>query len=108
TAVRPPVTAHNDDRLRATLDAGVPLLYSHGAMRWEDLPAHVRAASAVRRRGRELLIVQDDVNALALADARGRARAVLLPRGPGGRRLFDDSLGNKRDKLDLEACAALP
>jgi len=31
--------------------------------------------------------------------------ALALPRGAGGRRLFDETLGNKGHKLDLEACA---
>jgi hypothetical protein len=72
-----------------------------------ELPAHVRAASAVRRFAKRIVIVQDDVNALAVRDARGAVRPLLLPAHASGRRVFDDTFGNKRDKLDLEACVAL-
>ena len=40
--------------------------------------------------------------------ATGLCRAVTLPPGEGGLRQFDDVRGNKRFKLDLEACAAVP
>ncbi|HEU4619276.1 MAG TPA: hypothetical protein VFV10_14650 [Gammaproteobacteria bacterium] len=108
TAIRPTLKAALDRRLAASIDSIVPVFYADGAAPTEDLPRHVRAASAIRRFGDGLLIVQDDVNALAVVDARGAARPILLPRGPGGRRRFDDTIGNKHDKLDLEACAALP
>jgi hypothetical protein len=74
----------------------------------EGLPAHVRAASALRRLGERLVVVQDDVNALAVRGADGAYRPVLLPPHPSGQRVFDDSLGNKHFKLDLEASAVLP
>ena len=54
------------------------------------------------------MIVQDDVNVLALRDAAGRIRPRLLPWGDGRRRRFDDTLGNKAAKLDLEAGVVLP
>jgi hypothetical protein len=91
----------------ATLHDLVPLRYSSGGDR-DGLPAHVRAASALRRFENRLVIVQDDVNALAVRDAVGAVRPVLLPAHASGRRVFDDTLGNKRDKLDLEACVTLP
>lgn len=94
--------------LIAVLDQVQPLVYADGASARHDLPGHVRAASAVRRFGSRLLVVQDDTNALATLPATGGAvKAVLLPVGPDGRRVFDDAIGNKRLKLDLEACAAL-
>jgi hypothetical protein len=99
------LTARFEAGCAATLDELVPLYYEHAA---EGLPAHVRSASALRRFGDRLVIVQDDVQALAVRDARGAVRAVLLPPHPTGRRVFDDTLGNKRDKLDLEACVVLP
>jgi hypothetical protein len=75
----------------------------------EDLPPYVRAVSAVRRWQGGMVFVQDDVSALALGDAHGgQLKPLLLPRGPGGRRRFEKALGNKADKLDLEAMAVLP
>jgi len=66
----------------------------------------VRAASAVRRFAQRLVIVQDDVNALAVRESSGAVTPVLLPPHTSGR-VFDDAHGNKRDKLDLEACVSL-
>ena len=74
-----------------------------------DLPAHVRAGSGLRRWGGRLVVVQDDVNALALVDERtGAVTPLLLPAGAEGRRHFSEGRGNKAAKMDLEACAALP
>jgi len=92
---------------QAVLRAGRPLLYGSGADSSADLPAHVRAASALRRYGARLLVVQDDVNAFALVDPSGRVEPLLLPRGPDGRRVFEERRGTKRLKMDLEACVAL-
>ena len=93
----------------ATLGAPRPLLYRHGAYPLEDLPSHVRAASSLRRHGSRLVILQDDVNALAVLDpANGSVHSVLLPAGPDRARVFDDARGNKRFKLDLEASIVLP
>ncbi len=103
--------------LTATIEAGLtarlgkprPLLYDRGAGPAAALPAHVRAASAIRRQGTRLVILQDDVSALALLDpATGSTQPVLLPTGADGVRVFDDGLGNKKLKLDLEACVVLP
>jgi hypothetical protein len=95
--------------LTATLGTPRPLLYRHGAHPLEDLPGHVRAASAIRRHGHRLVILQDDVSALAVLDpATGSTSPILLPAGPGGERVFDDRRGNKKRKLDLEACVVLP
>ncbi len=101
---------------RARLDAGLvatlsdlePLFYADGGSASEDRPAHVRAASAVRRRGKELVIVQDDTNVLVMRGATGSVEHVLLPPSKRGERVFDDTLGNKKRKLDLEACVLLP
>jgi hypothetical protein len=96
-------------RLVASLGHPQPLLYSAGADPADGLPAHVRAASAIRRRGARLVIVQDDVNAIAVLDPQTRSTlSLLLPEGPQGARVFDDRHGNKKQKLDLEACVALP
>jgi hypothetical protein len=69
----------------------------------------VRAASSIRRQGQRLVILQDDVSALAVLDpATGSTQSILLPAGPDGARVFDDVRGNKKLKLDLEACIVLP
>ncbi len=95
--------------LIATLGTPRPLLYDHGAYPLEDLPAHVRAASSIRRQGHRLVILQDDVSALAVLDpSTGSTQPILLPTGPNGARVFDDERGNKKFKLDLEACIVLP
>lgn len=95
--------------LTATLGTPRPLLYDHGAHPLEDIPAHVRAASSIRRHGQRLVIVQDDVSAFAVLDpATGSTHSILLPAGPDGARVFDDVRGNKKLKLDLEACIVLP
>lgn len=100
------IVARVDPGLRAVLGPPTPLVYADGGSPADDRPAHVRAASAVRRQHGRLVIVQDDVNVLAL---RGPEVApVLLPVGEGGRRVFGDDRGNKRAKMDLEACATLP
>jgi hypothetical protein len=72
------------------------------------IPHHVRAASAVRRLGSRLIVVQDDVSALAVMDASGGFEPLLLPVGADGGRAFDDTIGNKRLKMDLEAAVVLP
>src|SRR5690606_4292169 len=70
---------------------------------------HVRAGSSIRRWGRVLVVLQDDVHALALVDEpEGAVKPLLLPPGPDGRRTFSEALGNKALKMDLEACVALP
>lgn len=85
-----------------------PMHFSGGADAAADHHGHVRAASALRRVGDTLYVVQDDVNVVAAVRGAGAAVPVLLPRGAGGLRTFGDERGNKRDKLDLEACAHLP
>jgi len=94
--------------LRATLHQIQPLHYCDPQDE-HDLPSHVRAGSAIRRWNGYRVIVQDDVNALALLDeATGNIFPVLLPPGSDGRRTFGDELKNKRHKMDLEASVALP
>lgn len=82
--------------------------YSAGADASIDRPEHVRAASGIAWIGARLAVVQDDANFLALVDPdTGMADAITLPAGAGGLRQFDDARGNKNDKLDLEALAAV-
>jgi hypothetical protein len=95
-------------RLAPRLEHLAELLYADGGAVDEDRVGHVRSASALRRFGDRLLIVQDDVRALALRDRDGHVEAVLLRPGAGGRRTFDAERGNKSLKLDLEACLSLP
>ncbi len=109
TIVHARIEAVLDPTLHAALDELRPLAYTEPPDPHHDLPAHVRSASAVRRSQRHLVIVQDDVNAFAIVDCEeGDAFPIMLPRGPGGRRSFDDVIGNKHDKMDLEALALLP
>ena len=89
------------------------MLFAAGPDHARDRPGHVRAASGcclvrIPGRGRRLAVVQDDARFVALVDPdTGRAEPLALPTGPGGRRRFDDALGNKRNKPDLEAISAV-
>jgi hypothetical protein len=84
------------------------LLYEDGANAATDRPAHIRAASGLARVNDAIALIQDDANFVALIDVpSGRARAIPLPVGEGGLRLFDRDRGNKEHKLDLEACVAV-
>jgi hypothetical protein len=55
-------------RLAPRLERLAALVYADGGSLAEDRDGHVRSASALRRFGDRLLIVQDDVRALALRD----------------------------------------
>jgi hypothetical protein len=97
-----------DPTLSAMVMSRQPLYYAEGSDADEDRPEHVRAASSLAWIRDEIALVQDDANFVALLHPeRGNARAVALPRGEAGLRQFDDHRGNKKYKLDLEACAAL-
>jgi hypothetical protein len=101
-------TATLDPTLSAMVISRQPLYYAEGGDDQEDRPGHVRAASSLAWIRDEIALVQDDANFVALWHPQvGRARAVALPRGEGGLRQFDDHRGNKKYKLDLEACPAL-
>ena len=88
----------------ARVVARTPLLYSRGVDASLDRPAHVRAGSALAALpdGR-LAVIQDDASFLALIapHASGAARDIPFP--GGAPRQFDDTRGNKKHKLDLEA-----
>ncbi|HEU4325649.1 MAG TPA: hypothetical protein VFS21_21090 [Roseiflexaceae bacterium] len=102
-------TASRDDTLLATVVRVTELRYSEGADELLDRPAHVRAGSSLARLGGLVAVLQDDASFVALIEPEGDlVRAVPLPAGEGGLRLFDDLRGNKHGKLDLEACVALP
>ncbi len=98
-----------DARLHATLLDVQPLYYAEGANLELDRPAHVRSGSSLHRHRDGLVLVQDDANFIALLQpATGRITTWTLPHGPQARRQFDDTLGNKEHKLDLEAAVILP
>jgi len=99
--------ARADPSLTAVVTAQTPLFYAEGACPASDRPSHVRAGSSLARVPGGIAVVQDDANFIAVIDASRRVSAIELPAGPEGRRLFDDSRGNKAQKLDLEACVAI-
>jgi hypothetical protein len=91
-----------------------PLSYARGrallgADEAADRPAHVRAGSSLAWFDGRWVVTQDDTNVLALLDpTTGDVTPLLLPRGAGGARQFDEARGNKADKLDLEASVVVP
>ena len=91
-----------DPRLEVRVVSRRPLVYAAGANPDDDVPGHVRAASGIVVHGDRLLVVQDDTAVIA-SIAELEVTAIPLPRGAGGRRRFEVALGNKLDKLDLEA-----
>lgn len=102
------VVAERSPALVARVTRCIPMTYAAGADSSADRPAHVRAASGLAWFGDRLAVVQDDASFIALVDpATGLADAVPLPPGIGGIRQFDDSRGNKADKLDLEAVVSV-
>ena len=102
------ITANADQTLAAVVVAHVPLYYVDGADPSMDRPAHVRAGSGLAAVPGGIALVQDDANFIAVVTpGEGRARAVPLPAGEGGLRQFDARRGNKKFKLDLEACVAV-
>jgi hypothetical protein len=108
---RPPIhrISLRDPSLRATVIDRRPLRYAKGADASLDRPAHVRAGSSLAWIGDRLALIQDDANFLALVHPETAAvDAITLPAGKGGVRLFDKLRGNKKKKLDLEACIVVP
>ena len=94
-----------DSALSVTIVEQRPLYYRDGALPAADRPAHVRAGSSLARVPAGITVVQDDANFIGIIDAAtAQVDAVELPRGQAGARQFDDRRGNKRWKLDLEAC----
>jgi len=103
------IVARHDPTLGARVVGRGPLRYAEGPDPALDRPAHVRAGSSLAKIKDYTVVIQDDANFVALLSADGRqALALALPAGEGGRRQFDDGRGNKRFKLDLEACAVVP
>jgi hypothetical protein len=97
-----------DRAMRAVASAPRALWYTEGAEHVPERPAFVRAGSGMARVGRWLVVVQDDVNFIAILDERGeRVRCEVLPAGQGGARIFEERRGNKGAKWDLEACVGV-
>jgi hypothetical protein len=104
-----PIRARRDPALSAVVVSRVPLRYANGADPRLDRPAFVRSGSSVVWFRGRLAVVQDDAHFVALVDPETRlAEAIPLPADAQGRRLFDDSLGTKHLKWDLEAAAVVP
>lgn len=103
------IASSRDSALSARLVSRRELFYAAGADAGLDRPAHVRAGSSLAWLGGRLAVVQDDANFIALIDPEtGEVGSVTLAAGEGGLRQFDDRRGNKRFKLDLEACFSVP
>jgi hypothetical protein len=98
--------ARLDPALRVRVTSTRELHYRDAAIPGEDRPPHVRAASGIAMVGGRLAVVQDDASFIALVGPGG-AMSIALPRGRAGRRRFEDALGNKADKLDLESCIVI-
>lgn len=97
-----------DATLTARVVSRAPLLYRAGPDARADRPGHVRAASGLAWAGTRLAVIQDDALHLGLVSpATGEVDVVELPAGHDGVRLFDEARGNKRLKLDLEACLSV-
>ena len=105
---RTSVTANFDETLAAVVIAQSALYYADGPDPLTDRPAHVRAGSGLATVPGGIALIQDDANFIALIEpGDDRAHAIPLPAGMGGLRQFDDVRGNKKYKLDLEACVAV-
>jgi hypothetical protein len=97
--------ATHDPTMSAIVTSAMPLRYDAGADATIDRPAHVRAGSGLARIRGGVALIQDDANFVALVERDPwRVRGVNLDAGHEGKRQFDKSRGNKKHKLDLEAC----
>lgn len=102
------VTAERDETIAAVIVEQRPLMYREGADPRMDRPAHIRAASGLAAVPGGIALVQDDTNFIVVLGPTGEHRFTLtLPEGEGGLRQFDDTRGNKKYKLDLEACVTV-
>ncbi|MBX7194591.1 MAG: hypothetical protein K1X94_21220 [Sandaracinaceae bacterium] len=105
------VRGREDASLRPVVVSRRPLFFTAGADEGLDRSAHVRAASglawATVKGTPALVLAQDDTSHLALVDpwpSVPEVRAIALDHEVSGRRVFEARLGNKKHKLDLEAC----
>lgn len=96
--------AQQDPALVARVKRVMPLRYSAPVA---GLPPHVRSGSSAVVDGRHLMVIQDDVSAVARVHLDTHVvDAVLLPEDAQGRRVFGEADGTKQHKMDLE-CAFL-
>lgn len=107
TVHRSPFTG-SDPSLTARITSRWALHYAGGADAGLDRPAHIRGGSSLAWIAGRIALIQDDANFLALVNPYSwYALGIPLPPGKAGLRQFDDVRGNKRHRLDLEACVAL-
>lgn len=103
------VRARPDTSQVVMVERRLPLFYRDGADGNSDRPEHIRAASGLDWFAGQLAIIQDDANFIALLTPPDMvAQVITLPAGQDNRRQFDDQRGNKKWKLDLEACVTIP
>jgi hypothetical protein len=111
------MSARVDPSRSAHVQMRTPLLYRDGPDAALDRPGHVRAGSGLVALGSgHLAVVQDDACFLAIIDLRsGAVHDVPFPllwrrrsATEGVQRQFDDTRGNKKQKLDLEAVFVTP
>jgi hypothetical protein len=93
-----------DDRLGVRVVARRELIYPRPMA--DDL-RHVRAASGLALVGDVLHVIQDDVAYVARVDARTLAPIDAIAIPVEGARRFEEKLGNRLAKPDLEACVVL-
>lgn len=101
----PATQAPLDPRLGARIEACSPLPFTD---RVADRPDFVRAASGIAALEGGWVIAQDDLAWVAVRRPGGALDALALPPGPGGARVFEERLGNRDHKPDLESAVALP
>ena len=99
---------------RPTVVAKHALRFADGGDPAVDRTPHVRAASGLAwssvAGAPRLVVAQDDTSHLALIDPSvtpPAVSAITLDHVMGGRRVFEARLGNKKHKLDLEACTTI-
>lgn len=105
-------TSREDPAIRATIVSRRPLYYAEGPDAALDRPEHVRAGSGLAwiesELGPRLVIAQDDASFLALLDpGSGSVASIALDHVVAGARRFEAARGNKKHKLDLEACCTI-
>jgi hypothetical protein len=106
--------AREDLALRPVVTSRRALRHADGGDPTRDRTAHVRAASGLTWMTLDgaprLVVAQDDTSFLAVIDPEPlepRVRAIALDHVVAGRRVFEQRLGNKKQKLDLEACTTI-
>lgn len=104
--------SREDPAIRATVVSRRELFYAEGPDPSIDRPAYVRSGSGLAwiatEDGPRLVIAQDDASFLGLLDpTSGSVTSIAIDHVVGGMRQFDSKRGNKKHKLDLEACCTV-